>query len=493
MSISITQQRPDFDMAYGPQPVTLSGLTTEDKYGLQIQGPGGTPLYADIRQTANQSGDAIFDIQNILQSFISAPGADLPLQGVGSNRPILAIANGEVFQYVITFGSDTNGVFTGTATTTNKNVIGGTKPYYDEAFSFTTGSYRTQATAKTDGSPNGCTITQSQANPLSSWRESVTCNTITDGKPSDQYFTQFSSICYVKNVDVGSFESLTYFNNVLLGNPTPTLAANHIGGYRVVVYNNNTQVHDFVIPNITANGGGPNALWNGSVAGNGDSTIVSIGSGPGNIQSFSYEDTAGSTVNKVISPNTYTHYYIYPVAISPTNCLSTHTGYGDEPLGVPVRYNRIIQTNCLDYEHFQFAWLNPYGVLDYYTFNKLNRKSLRTTPNNFLKEPADYSSDGWSVLPENRGYQTYSQKTEERFIANTGYMTDTEAEYLQYLFSSPDVRVRLGNAAPLGYEGTFFPINVLSNTWQQKSFLRDQLFQYEISFKIAHNVKAQRG
>ena len=132
-------------------------------------------------------------------------------------------------------------------------------------------------------------------------------------------------------------------------------------------------------------------------------------------------------------------------------------------------------------------------MLDYYTFNKLNRKSLRTTPNNFLKEPADYSSDGWSVIPENRGYQTYSQKTEERFIANTGYMTDTEAEYLQYLFSSPDVRVRLGNAAPLGYEGTFFPINVLSNTWQQKSFLRDQLFQYEISFKIAHNVKAQRG
>ena len=75
----------------------------------------------------------------------------------------------------------------------------------------------------------------------------------------------------------------------------------------------------------------------------------------------------------------------------------------------------------------------------------------------------------------------------------TGYMSDEEAKYLEGLFNSPDVRVRLGMNAPAGYDAYFFGCNVTSASWTEKSYRKDQLFQYEIRFKLANNLKSQRG
>ena len=62
-----------FDMAYGANPLTLSGIDTianADKYALRIYIVGQTDPVADIRQTPNRIGRAIFDMQNILQSYV---------------------------------------------------------------------------------------------------------------------------------------------------------------------------------------------------------------------------------------------------------------------------------------------------------------------------------------------------------------------------------------------------------------------------------------
>jgi len=489
MAITASQNRPDYDMVFGPQPIVLSGLTTEQKYALQITGPTGTPVYSDIRQSANQNGSAVFDVQNILQSYVSTPSSSLPNLGLGT-QPLLGTATNEVFSYSYSFGYDNGQGFVSEGSSTRKEVIGGTKPYYIEDYNFNEGTYRLEATVTGDDSVDPCTdVVAFGANPLSSYREEVQAQNLLSGVPSALTGTRPVNVYEMYTDDLAS---ASWFNHVNLGTNAPS-NANHIGGFRYVFYLNNTVAHDFVVPNIVANGGGPNTTWNGSQAGIGDSLVVSCGLGPQNIRSFSYEDTTGATVNKVISPSQYSHYYVWPVALTPTSCIATHTGYADEPLARPIRVNKIINQPCIDYNPMQFAWLNPYGFMDYFSFNKLNRKSLKTTQNTFLKEPADYAATSYSVAPENRGYQTYSQKTQEEWTATSGYMTDTEAEYLQYLFSSPDVRVRLGQNAPLGYELTYWPVNVKSLNWEQKSFQRDKLFQYTIKFKLANNIKTQNG
>jgi hypothetical protein len=78
MAVILTQTPTlPFDQAYGPNPVTLSGIPTDpitgvitaDKYVLQIYRAG--QLIADLRQTPNSQGVAIFDIQNTLQNFVA--------------------------------------------------------------------------------------------------------------------------------------------------------------------------------------------------------------------------------------------------------------------------------------------------------------------------------------------------------------------------------------------------------------------------------------
>ena len=72
MAVTITQQpHTPFNMAYGPNPITLSNLgVNEDKYVLQIFKLGAVLPSADVRQAPNKIGRAIFDIQNILQNLV---------------------------------------------------------------------------------------------------------------------------------------------------------------------------------------------------------------------------------------------------------------------------------------------------------------------------------------------------------------------------------------------------------------------------------------
>ena len=82
----------------------------------------------------------------------------------------------------------------------------------------------------------------------------------------------------------------------------------------------------------------------------------------------------------------------------------------------------------------------------------------------------------------------------QEFTAFTDYMTDDEAKYLQGLFTSPDVRVKLGSAyAPVGYDLEWFGATVLSNAYTEKTYRKDKLFQYDVRFKLANQLKSQRG
>ena len=132
-TVTISQSPGDYNLAYGPNPVTLSNLTTgATKYVLQVRTVGGDIL-ADIRQTANAQGKAIFDIQNILQTYVHVSPINTEQLGLGSISPAnLQDSTQEVERYVLRIGDETNGtVDLVTASMGPYNVIGGKKPWYD--------------------------------------------------------------------------------------------------------------------------------------------------------------------------------------------------------------------------------------------------------------------------------------------------------------------------------------------------------------------------
>lgn len=497
-TVTLSQNPGTYNLAYGPNPVTLTTLTSgADKFVLQVQTQGGTIL-ADIRQTANTEGNAIFDIQNILQTYVHPSPVNTEQLGIGSVSPAnLQQSIQEVEQYILRIGDETAGVVDLKAVSYGPyNVIGGKKPWYD--LTWAEGQY--QGAVNGDDSNPACTNVYFNGRPLSDENDIF----ILGSELTTQGVAAPSSIGVNTRVNVhdvysDDLHTVSYFNPIYRGLPTPATNAQGIEGFRITSYESDgTLVDDVIIPNIVANGGGPNVNYGDGTQPSNNTAIITGGFGPQNLSNFTYYTTPLATANFTLD-SAVAYYYVQTVAYTPGTCLATFTGYADESLHYVQMYrifNRGIvfpQSGCLDYDHIQFSWLNSFGFRDYYTFTKKNVRSTSRKANNYLANTVDYNGTNYATSTGARGYTTYSQEIKEQFTASTGYMSDAEADYLEGLFNSPDVRVRLGQNGPTGYEAYFFGCNITSASWTEKSYRKDKLFQYDIKFKLANNLKSQRG
>jgi hypothetical protein len=496
-TVSLTQSPSTYNLAYGPNPVTLSSLPSgAQKYILKVTTLGGTVL-ADIRQTGNQSGTAIFDIQNILQTYVHVSPINTEQIGLGNQSPAnLQNSEQEVEQYVLRIGHETDGQENMRSTSYGPyNVIGGKKPWYDIVWA--EGPY--QGAIQGDDSNPPCTNVYSNGQPLSDNTTFIRGSELTTMGVAAPSSIGINTRVQIHDVFQDDLHTVSYFNPLYTGGlPSADALAQGIEGFRITSYElDGSLVDDVIIPNTVSNGGGPNVNYGDGTLPSNNTAVITAGLGPLNLQNFNINYGAFTTNYTLDSAVAY--YYVQTVAYTPGTCLATFTGYADESLhwvqmfriyGRGATFN---QSGCLDYERIQFSWLNSYGFRDYYTFTKKNVRSTKRRANNFLANTADYNATTYETTTGARGFTTYSQEIQETFSASTGYMSDEEAKYLEGLFNSPDVRVRLGLNGPAAYEAYFFGCNVTSASWTEKTYRKDKLFQYDIKFKLANNVKSQRG
>tara|TARA_R100000935_G_C2840395_1_gene170656 strand:+ start:1210 stop:2625 length:1416 start_codon:yes stop_codon:yes gene_type:complete len=471
MAVSILQSpNIPFDQAYGPNPVTLTGIPVDpgtgvlaaQKYVLQIF-RNGTKI-ADLRQSPNGEAKAIFDIQNTLQNFVAPSPSTIEETGYAGLD--LATATNESTPYSFAAGYENNGVVTIEVTTSQSFLdFGGTKEYYDVPY-----SAARFIPIITTNAP-GCTNVLKRADVFSDVNTFRLGSEITDGKPP--WLTATTKV-FERNVTPDDMTTLSYFNGV---SGTGPASAAGIEAFTFWQYNGNTLLSTDTIFNNQANGGGPNATTGQGTTPSYPFRGITVGTGPINFTDFN-----GTNV---------THYYVAVNAFTPSSCPGVTTNLTDDSIFDVFRLN-LISPLCNDYPEFQFSWLNSYGFRDYFSFSKRKEKSVAINRNTFLKEAADYNGSSYTVGIQDRGTTVYSQTLMERFSAFTDYLTDKEAKYLEGLFTSADVRVRFNDLTiPQRYE--FVPVALLSTSYTEKTYRKDRLFQYNIDFKLAHNIKSQRG
>ena len=489
LQLSNLIQKPEtpFDMAYGTNPITLSGIGVNDsKYVLRIFVLGQTDPIADIRQSPNRQGRAIFDIQNILQTQVQPTKSNIDglnyTTGFSQQNTKLQVANGELIQYQIAFGLEASGIVDESEIVIDPTVytaIGGQKEYwqipYTEANQFI-------ATASGDDSQPVCTAIATPARPLSDnqW-------TIADTETGDNLLTVNGGYPSPGGIDVQNVYrddqcTKSFWQQVnRSGQPTtPNVAVRGIEGFHILQANATGGIFNTsFLANTTANGGGPNLTVGQGLIPSGNFNVVTIATGPANFP----QGTLSAAC---------THYYIVPVLWTDLTCVT------DEQSQTPVmseaawriqRYN-VLEKPCNDYDHIQFAWLNSEGFRDQFTFTKRNEKKINTNRNNYLKEVADYNANQYSVNEQSRGFTTYSQQIREVWEATSGYMNDDEAKLLESMFKSPSVNVRFSAG---DYANQWIPINLISSSYTQKTQRKDRLFQYTVNYKLASNIKSQRG
>tara|TARA_R110000765_G_scaffold80609_2_gene158046 strand:- start:173 stop:577 length:405 start_codon:yes stop_codon:yes gene_type:complete len=134
--------------------------------------------------------------------------------------------------------------------------------------------------------------------------------------------------------------------------------------------------------------------------------------------------------------------------------------------------------------------MNSEGFRDQITFTKRNEKMVVTKKNNFLKEAADYNETRYVVDEQSRGFTTYSQTINENWTATSGFLNDEEAKLLESMFKSASVMVRFSVGE---YANQWVPIQLLSSKYTEKTNRKDKLFQYTVNYRLANNIKSQRG
>ncbi len=434
-TINFTKSPNPFNLAYGPNIVSAYNIgdPTPARYVVQIRESDYTTVVADARQFPNTAGYTHFDLQNILKNQVSGN----PQLETISN---LATGEYELFAYTAGVGYFDDLVFNMTQLVPASGeyiVMNGRKPHYEIDWDY---DEYIPLIASQSGPLGPSVVVSSKQKALTDRHiESVLGSEITDGKPNT--LSDDSTVWKIKRelTDDYTLSFLNWWNET---ETTPSFY-NGINYFLVAIYNGNTQLNLNFVENITGNGGGPDVSIGDDIEPSGEYKAISVQCG------FSNPTISGYP--------TATHLYVVPVA------QGDSTGVTKAYLGDWYRFD-IDNGECNDFDNVQVSWLNSFGFRDYFDFQKRTDYTSNTNSETYRQLNADWAGTSISIPQNSRGERVFGNKLEETYTINTRYLTDAESRYLQNLFLSPDVRVKLPT------ETDWEPVIVTSNTFTEKTF-----------------------
>ena len=168
------------------------------------------------------------------------------------------------------------------------------------------------------------------------------------------------------------------------------------------------------------------------------------------------------------------------------NDLSWYKGFSDLFIFLRICRRLInIDDSCSPFEPIRLSFLNQYGVKDYYTFDRRNTYSVQTDRTNYQQVLGSWSSSSFTIDQTGRGRRTFSSAISEAMVLSTNWMTDQVSEWLQELYTSPNVMIYKG--------GQWEPCVIKSTQYEEKTNSRNRMFQHTIEVEYSNNKKVQRG
>ena len=158
----------------------------------------------------------------------------------------------------------------------------------------------------------------------------------------------------------------------------------------------------------------------------------------------------------------------------------------------------------------RFAFINKFGVMDYYNVNNPAKKSAKIKRKDYTQAQLP-----WTTLSETsgavfdagkRGKDTYATTFTDQFEVTTDYLNQEYSDWLTELVESPSVFIQsdsLNNQLNINksnffeeraaIQNGFIPINIknASYTWKNNKF-RQKLFQYDLKWELSNTAETRR-
>ena len=141
--------------------------------------------------------------------------------------------------------------------------------------------------------------------------------------------------------------------------------------------------------------------------------------------------------------------------------------------GIDVTIHRICEPV---YQYIKVVFVNKFGGLQMFYFNKKNILSLNVTQENYdsmLMSANTYSNT-------NHQKYVYNKQGSEQITLNTGYVDEGQFETIKQLMLSEQVWAEIGT--------TIYPVNVITNSLTKKTKVNDKLVNYSINVGFAYDV-----
>ena len=471
MPVLLTVPITDTELAYGPNILQcFNSSGGNNRIVAQIFDASDDTIIADLRQLPNPSSYAFFDIQRILQSQVAQSTTQGDTTGTST---YLFTCPDESFDYYVGVGTaNTQNVVTidsyySSSVVDNYLAIPGRKPatYPNGNVNWNDYSDYVPTVGVFVGVDDVAVPESLQQALTDDSYNTILGSQITDGKPAG---IGANETVYQISINRDTDHTLQFLNRWLNGSTGGSAPSyyNGINYIRFITYNGNTLIADTQINNTISQGGGPNNSPNSETVPQGQYNILGVKSG----------------YNNSLLTQAATHMYVF------VECQTDDTFVNGEGTRISKVYRiNIKECEGKDFDIIQVKWLNSLGGTDYYTFTKRNDENINVTRNTFNKTNQDWLSTSWSNYSYDRGETVYNQSAEVNYVANTRYLSDDESQYLKNLYLSPDVKVKFGTT------GNWESAILTSNTWTEKTYRKDKMFQHTINFKLANKLNLQGG
>lgn len=176
----------------------------------------------------------------------------------------------------------------------------------------------------------------------------------------------------------------------------------------------------------------------------------------------------------------------------------TVIAYDDSDAACSQTYSFYKQTDdCKGYETIRLAWLNKFGVWDYYNFTKLSKRTFSKQSVTFTKQDGTWNKDKFEISGYKGGSRVYKNSAKEKLTINTDYITEEEGVWLEELFLSNDVFIINQSSTDYTNQGLIRkyidPVIISGEEHIRKTKANDSLIQYTFEISKSKDRKIHRS
>lgn len=465
MAVTITQQPQSPNAAYTKLLYVVSGSGTTSnpqyQYVLDLYPSGSTDRISRLFTTPNPAGVGVFEISRIVQGELSYPynWKDLLNSGSLSNNLIFEVQAGEAY---------------GTSISSSITV-----------YPSQSGDFLNIITATVD--PTAGTFNFIEAYPR------ISSSTSSDDSQLSDNPYQFNRTLYNPYPTVGgndnSFQPIgnnDHYTSTCYA-PKTTLFQTTVRNTLVLVYDESDSVifEGYPYFSLEYHGAAGTTLARPLYSGSIDTEFYSPGIGTANLRdvrmrSQSTGSLGDKTFGEVIDSGSWLSYYAISLGI-PNGFNDVNYFVNEKKIDLVYdiansNKNVPYYVNCN--EKLIFAFINKFGVWDYWFNYNPVRKVSNVERDNVDLPFSDYSSATSAYNIENRGTKNYHTSVRDTFEVDTDYLDQIMANFLEELIESPEVYIVR--------QGEFIPIIITNSTYQHNnSTSRNKTFKYTITFQPA--------